>query len=179
MKPAEILGIAVALGVDCLALSAGIGASAPRRTVMVLIGLLFGLFQFGMALGGMVGGAALESLLSSPVRLAPPLLIAAIGVLMITKGLKGAEPSLKLAGVIAAVAVAVGTSLDALGVGVALGLVNIVSVWSAVTIGLVAAGMSAVGFAGGRVLARYTGVAEDIGGGFLILLAILMFLSLR
>jgi hypothetical protein len=39
--------------------------------------------------------------------------------------------------------------------------------------------MSAVGFAGGKTLARHTGIAEDIGGAFLIVLAVIMLFSLR
>jgi putative Mn2+ efflux pump MntP len=179
MNFAEILGIGLALGVDCLAVSAGIGCSKPSRGTMALVAALFGLFQFGMAVGGMYGGATLEALLHGSLRLAAPILIGTIGVLMIWKGLKCEEPSLRLAGILAIMGASVSVSLDALGAGVALGLVGQVSVAGAVLIGLVSVGMSAAGFAGGRMLARHTGLAEDIGGGFLILLAVVMFLTQR
>jgi putative Mn2+ efflux pump MntP len=146
---------------------------------MVLTCLMFGLFQFGMAFAGMVGGRQIETLLSSPARFLAPLLLAIIGILMITKGLKCAEPSLKLIGIIAVVGASVSVSLDALGAGVALGIVDVVSIRGAGLIGLVSVCMSAIGFAGGRMLARHTGLAEDIGGGFLIVLAVMMFVSMR
>jgi putative Mn2+ efflux pump MntP len=175
----QIIGIAIGLAVDCLAISAGLGAAGARRAVAVFTASMFGVFQFGMALGGMVGGRRLEALVQSPARLVAPLLVAAIGVVMITKGLKSSHTSLKLAGLAAIVGLAVSTSLDALGTGVALGLLDIVSVRDAVVIGLVSIVMSTVGFTGGKMLAKHTGIAEDIGGVFLIVIAILMFLSMR
>jgi len=175
----EVVGIAIGLGVDCLVASACMGCSNPRRSTIFVTCLAFGLFQFGMAAAGMVGGRSLETLLSSPVRLVAPLLLAVIGVLMITKGLRGAEPSSGLVGLVAIVGASIGVSLDALGAGVALGLVDVVSLPAAVVIGLVASAMSAIGFAGGKMLARHAALAEDIGGGFLIVLAVVMAFSLR
>jgi putative Mn2+ efflux pump MntP len=55
--------------------------------------------------------------------------------------------------------------------------VGTVSVGAAAIIGLVSLGMSALGLAGGCALTRYTGLAEDIGGGFLIVLAAILFLT--
>lgn len=173
----EIMGLALALGVDCLAVSAGIGSSGPRRSTSVMVASLFGLSQFGMAIGGMVGGATLQSLVDSPLRLAGPVLIAVIGVIMITEGLKCEHPTVRLIGILAVVGAAVSVSLDSLGAGVALGLVGTVSVAAAAVIGLVSVGMSVAGLLGGRILTKYTGLAEDIGGGFLIVLAVVMFLT--
>jgi putative Mn2+ efflux pump MntP len=147
--------------------------------MMALVAGLFGLFQFGMAVGGMFGGATLETLLHGSLRLVGPVLVGVIGVLMIWKGLKCEQPSLRLMGILAIVGAAVSVSLDALGAGMALGLVGQVSVGGAAVIGLVSVGMSAVGFAGGRMLAEHTGLAEDLGGGFLVALAVVMFLTQR
>ena len=179
MGIAETIGIAIGLGVDCLAISAGLGAAGAGRGLMAFTATMFGFFQWGMALGGMLGGRAVEGLLASPVRLAAPALIAAIGVIMIVRGIRCGETSLKLAGILAVVGLAVTTSLDALATGVAFGLMDVVSVGSAVLIGAVSVVMSAAGFAGGKMLARYTGIAEDIGGALLIGLALMMLFSLR
>lgn len=111
------------------------------------------------------------------MRLAAPVLVAAIGVIMITKGLKCEHPTIRLVGIIAVVGASVSVSLDALAAGVALGLVGTVSVAGAALIGLVSVGMSAAGLTGGRMLAKYTGLAEDVGGGFLILLAVILFFT--
>jgi putative Mn2+ efflux pump MntP len=69
--------------------------------------------------------------------------------------------------------------LDALGTGIALGLLAVVSVRDALVIGVVSVVMSAVGFAGGKTLARHAGIAEDIGGAFLIVIAVVMLFSLK
>jgi putative Mn2+ efflux pump MntP len=175
----RIIGIAISLGVDCLAISAGLGSSDASRAVAAFTASMFGLFQFGMALGGMVGGRRLEVVLASPARFAAPILVAAIGVVMITKGIRSSHTTLKLASLAAIVGLAVSTSLDALGAGVALGLLGRVSVSDALVIGVVSVGMSATGFAGGKVLSRHTSIAEDIGGAFLIVLAVVMMLSMR
>ncbi|HVP57444.1 MAG TPA: manganese efflux pump [bacterium] len=175
----EIIGIAMGLSIDCLAISAGIGASRCSRWLAAFTSFAFGLFQAGLALAGMIGGQRLEGLLHSPAKLAAPVLVGAIGLVMITKGLKGAHTTLGLVGIVTILGLAVSTSLDALGTGIALGLLDIVSVTDAVVIGLVSILMSAVGFAGGRTLAKYTGVAEDIGGAVLIVIAAVMLLSLR
>jgi len=158
-----------------MAVSAAIGASRPRRSTMFAVCLLFGAFQFGMALGGMVGGTVLESLVSTPLRLGAPVLIAAIGVLMITKGLRCQQATLKLATAVALVGASVSVSLDALGAGIALGLASGTSIAAAAAIGAVSVGMSAAGFACGRLFAKCTGFAEDLAGGFLIILAVVMF----
>jgi len=175
----RIIGIAISLGVDCLAISAGLGSSGASRAVAAFTAAMFGLFQFAMALGGMMGGKRLEGLLQSPARFAAPILVAGIGVVMITKGIRSSHSTFKLAGLAAIVGLAVSTSLDALGAGVAMGLLDLVSVRDAVVIGVVSVGMSATGFAGGKVLARHTGIAEDIGGAFLIVIAVLMLISMR
>lgn len=143
----------------------------------MLVAILFGLFQFAMAIGGMLAAATLQSLVASPLRLAAPVLVAAIGVIMITKGLKCEQATIRLAGIAAVVGASLSVSLDALAAGVALGLVGTVSVAAAAVIGLVSVAMSAAGLAGGCMLAKYTGLAEDIGGGFLILLAVILFFT--
>jgi putative Mn2+ efflux pump MntP len=176
---AETLGIAAALGVDCLAVSAAMGAAGPRKATAAAVAALFGSFQLGMTLAGMYGGAALGGVVHSSLRFAAPVLVAAIGILMIAKGIKCEQPSGKLVGAIAVVGAAISVSLDALAAGVALGLLEGLSLMRAGIIGAVSAGMSLLGFAGGRALARRTRFAEDIGGGFLIVLAVAMLLSSR
>ncbi len=53
MNLGEIVGIGIALGIDCLAVSAGISAMAPPGVAILATCLMFGAFQAGMALAGM------------------------------------------------------------------------------------------------------------------------------
>jgi putative Mn2+ efflux pump MntP len=172
----QTVAIAVALGMDCLGVSAAMAVANPTRTVAILSCLLFGIFQSGMALSGMIGGSRLVTYVSSPLRLAPPVVLALIGVLMILKGIRSGQPTLKVPGIIAILGAAIAVSVDALGVGAALGMIGEVSLAAVAIIGVIATGLSAVGFAGGRLLSRYTNLTESAGGMVLIVLAGLMLL---
>lgn len=169
----------VALGVDCLVVSVGIGCSRPRPRTVATVAGSFGLFQFAMSLGGMYGGSTLSSFARSSLALAAPFLVAAVGVLMIVKGLRCAQPTLRLLGLVAVLGASLSVSVDALAAGVALGLVQDPSVGAAAVVGAASVVMSLAGFAGSAVLAERTGFAEDLGGALLILLAVLMFLANR
>jgi putative Mn2+ efflux pump MntP len=173
----EIIGIGIALGIDCLAVSAAIATAGPTKSTVVLSCLMFGLFQSGMALAGMAGGSGLARLVSSPLRFAPPVILCAIGLVMILKkpGRMGEPPG--VAGVVAVVGAAVSVSLDALGAGVAMGIAGIVSLLSAAVIGFISVGMSILGFAAGGVLGRRAAWAEKVGGLILIGLAIIIFVT--
>jgi putative Mn2+ efflux pump MntP len=171
----HIVGIGVALGIDCLAVSAGIATTGPPGRVVLSTCFLFGLFQAGMAFAGMAGGSGLTRLVSSPLRFAPPLILCAVGMVMLLArdGRDGRERGVTI-GLIALLGAAVSVSLDALGAGVALGIAGDMSLPAAVGIGLISVAMSAAGFAGGRALASRTAVAERIGGAILIGLAAVM-----
>jgi putative Mn2+ efflux pump MntP len=138
---------------------------------------MFGLFQSGMAFAGMAGGSGLARLLNSPLRFAPPLILCAIGLVMILgKPGRVGEPA-RVTGAVAVIGAAVSVSLDALGAGVAMGLAGIVSLLSAAVIGFISVGMSVVGFAAGGVLGRRAAAAEKVGGLILIGLAVIMFVT--
>lgn len=177
MNLQEIIGIGIALGIDCLAVSAAIATAGPSRSIAVLSCLMFGLFQSGMALAGMAGGSGLARLVSSPLRFAPPLVLCAIGVVMILKRPGRVGEAARVAGIIAVIGAAVSVSLDALGAGVAMGLAGIFSLLSAAVIGLISVGMSVLGFAAGGVLGRRAASAEKVGGIILIGLAVIIFVT--
>lgn len=176
MEIHHVVGIGIALGIDCLAVSAGIATARPPRRVVVLTCLLFGLFQAGMAFAGMAGGSGLSRLVDSPLRFAPPLILCAVGlVMLLERGGQGEKRHTGAMGVIALIGAAVSVSLDALGAGVAMGIGGDMSGPAAAAIGVISVAMSAVGFAGGAVLASRSALAERIGGLILIGLAALMF----
>ena len=172
----QIIALGIALGIDCLAVSAGISTTRPPRRSVLLTCLMFGLFQAGMALAGMAGGSSLTRLVDSPLRFAPPLILFAVGMVMLFgRGRRSDGERPAAMGTIALLGAAVSVSLDALGAGVAMGIAGDMSPVAAATIGLISVAMSAAGFAGGAVLASRTAVAERIGGLILIGLAAVMF----
>lgn len=177
MELHDVIGIGVALGIDCLVVSAAIATLRPTYKTILFTCFMFGLFQSGMAYAGMMGGAGLARLFDSPLRLAPPLLLCAVGILMMVGGHRRAGESAGGLGAVAIVGAAVSVSLDALGAGAAMGLAGIVSPASAAVIGLISVAMSGVGFAGGAALARRAEAAERVGGLILIGLAVVMFVT--
>ena len=129
----QTLALAVALGIDCLGVSTAMALTHPGRTTVILSCLLFGVFQSGMALAGMLAGSGLSAYLSSPLRFVAPTILAALGVLMIIKWRRSGHEALKIGnesragGIILILGAAVAVSIDALGAGVALGLIGEVS----------------------------------------------------
>jgi putative Mn2+ efflux pump MntP len=177
MELHEIIGIGVALGIDCLAVSAGISTMRPPRGVVLAACLLFGLFQAGMAFGGMAGGSGLARVVHSPLRFAPPLILGAVGLVMLLKRAGPGGNRTGLLGPVALVGAAVSVSLDALGAGVAMGMADAMSLGAAAVIGVISVAMSAAGFAGGTILASRSTIAERIGGLILIALAAIMLIT--
>jgi putative Mn2+ efflux pump MntP len=177
MELHEIAGIGVALGIDCLAVSAGFSTMRPPKASVVATCLMFGLFQAGMTLGGMAGGAGLTRVVESPLRFAPPVILCGVGLLMLLSSPGSERRAPGPIGLVAIVAAAISVSLDALGAGVAMGIASLVSVPAALLIGAISVGMSAGGFAGGAWLASRSAVAERVGGIILIALAAIMFVT--
>lgn len=172
-----VIGIGFALGIDCLAVSAGISTMRPPARVVLATCFLFGLFQAGLALTGMAGGAGIAHMVESPLRFAPPLILFGVGLMMLLcspgdEGRRSRSP-----GVIALVGAAISVSLDALGAGVAMGIAGTMSLAAAFIIGVISVAMSAAGFAAGAMLASRTAMAERIGGLILITLAAVMLIA--
>jgi putative Mn2+ efflux pump MntP len=171
----EIFLIAVGLAMDAFAVSLIAGTlknvRGPRATFR--LAFHFGLFQFIMPLIGWSAGVKIVNLISGFDHWIAFGLLAFVGVRMITSGCGSREepfdgdPSRGYT----LVALAVATSIDALAVGLSLGVVRL-SIWyPAVVIGLVAGGLSLLGVRLGRKVGAAFGKRMEIVGG-LILIAI-------
>ena len=173
----QTISVASALGIDCLGVSAAISTTRPTRQVVILTSTLFGIFQSGMALAGMAGGTLLAKLTGPRVRLASPVILALIGLIMIGKGIRSGDKAITIYGIGATIAASVAVSLDALGVGVAFGLTNSLAPLAIVLIGIFAFLLSLVGFGAGLLLSKFVNFTETAGGILLIVLAIAMLIS--
>ncbi|MCB2226759.1 MAG: manganese efflux pump MntP family protein [Desulfarculaceae bacterium] len=172
----ETLALAVALGCDAFAVGLALGGrfGAPRQ--LFRLSFHFGLFQFGMPLIGWALGAGLATVTA---RYAPWLAAAVllfIGGRMVWEALRppeeraeGLDPTKGWS----LVALSLATSIDALGVGLSLGMVGQNVLGAAVIIGVVAAVMTlgAMKLAGlmSAKLGHRMGV---VGGVILIAIAI-------
>ena len=173
----DILILAFVLGIDAfsVALAVGTGGSTFRQTFR--LSFHFGLFQFLMPIIGWLLGRNVVSLIQNYDHWVAFALLFAIGAKMIyeafhhkpekTKGDRTRKWSL--------VALSIATSIDALGAGVGMGILNTTLLYPCVIIGITAADMTLVGIKlGGVISAIIVSRMEAVGGAVLILLALKM-----
>jgi manganese efflux pump family protein len=178
MDPVVLLGTAVALAMDTLAVAAAISAGLGGLTVRQTFRLTFhfGLFQAAMPAIGWYGGSALAGVLGAVDHYIAFGLLAFLGVRMIRESLRGGDgrapgaardPSRGLS----LVGLSIATSIDALAVGISLGLLGKPILVPALVIGLVCSSLTFVGTLLGRrvgpSLGRWSG---RVGGLVLILI---------
>ena len=169
-----LLGVALALAMDALAVSIAAGLTVarvtPRRTFR--IAFHFGLFQFLMPVLGFSFGAQFAEHIKAYDHWIAFVLLGFVGGKMIYESFRGeeapttADPTRGLLLVTLSIAV----SIDALAVGLSMAMLG-VSVWTpAVVIGLVAAALSALGIVFGSRLGERVGVWAERAGGCVLLL---------
>jgi manganese efflux pump family protein len=180
MTTFEILVIALGLAMDAFAVSLGARTHEKVRGWRAGFRLWFhfGLFQSLMTLAGWFTGAGLEKLIARWDHWLAFGLLALVGGKMIKEGfapangekdVQRADPSrgLKM------VSLSVATSLDALAVGVTLGVLRVPIWYPGVLIGVVTALLSLLGLQIGQFLGnRFGRRMEMIGGVVLVLIAI-------
>lgn len=164
--------IGIGLSMDCFAVSLAIGTSAKsqiRKTALV-IATCFGLFQAGMTIIGWVAGASVYSKISDYGSWIAFLLLACIGVKMIYDGLFG-EDAGHFSGLhlVPVLLLSVATSIDALAVGVSLGVTASPVIVPAIVIGLVCAVFSCTGVTCGMRLESVLGNKTEIFGGTILI----------
>jgi len=176
----EVLLLAVSMAIDafavCLAAGALPGVQGPRQVFR--LAFHFGLFQFIMPVIGWLAGSTVEPLIRVLDHWVAFGLLAFVGVRMIRTAWRAAEgfvtdPSRGWTLVMLSIAV----SIDALAVGLSLGLVGISVGYPAVLMGVTTGVLSLVGLwlgsAAGRRLGRTCGLVGGlvlIGIGLRILL---------
>ena len=178
MEYTNILGTAFALAMDAFAVAAVVATGLDRITARHIFRLAwhFGLFQAMMPVIGWFGGSALSSLFTSFASWIAAVLLAAIGARMIWESWnkdpsakKGFDPTRGWSLVLLSVA----TSIDALAVGISLGLLGLSIVMPAIVIGSVTVVITSAGIAIGRTGGIAFGPwAERVGGMMLIIIGI-------
>jgi manganese efflux pump family protein len=168
-----VLGIAVGLAMDALAVAIATGLTVDRVTHRHVFRLAFhfGLFQFLMPVLGWLAGRQLAGSMALWDHWAAFGLLAGVGGKMLWEAWRNEEDRLRddpTRG-LTLVTLSVATSLDALAVGMSMALLG-VSVWGpAVVIGLVAFTLTAVGILFGSRLGRGWGRWADALGGTVLM----------
>jgi putative Mn2+ efflux pump MntP len=169
-----ILLIAVSVGLDNFAASIAIGLAGVDRRIRLRIAVVFGLFEAGMPLIGLVVGNGVAHSLGDSAHLIGGALLIATGAHGVYATLRSADDhelsTLLTAGKLSRLIVlGAALSIDNLVVGFALGTDHAALVPSIVAIGVVSVGLSLLGLElGARLGERVERYGELIGGVVLI-----------
>lgn len=170
MSLVEVFIIGVGLSMDAFAVSICKGLSFKEMSwkKALIPGVYFGVFQALMPLLGYLLGSSFRSAIEAYDHWIAFVLLAAIGVGMLkeAKGDVGADPALTPK---AMVPLAVATSIDALAVGVSLGVLRTNILIAVAIIGITTFILSTLGFKVGNMFgSKYRGISTVAGGVILI-----------
>jgi len=180
----NLLGISVALAMDALAVSIAAGLSVapvtPRHTFR--IAFHFGLFQFMMPIFGWLAGKQMAVYVRACDHWVAFALLGLVGGKMLLESCKPRETGAKADPTrgMMLVTLSLATSIDALAVGASMAFLHQgISIWVAcAVIGVVAAGLSALGIRfGNRWGPRCGRWAEAAGGCVLLLIGVKILVS--
>lgn len=168
--------VGIGLAMDCFAVSLAIGTSTRSDLLKtaVVIAAGFGLFQGGMTIAGWLAGSSLYSAIAAYGPWIAFLLLAGIGVKMIYDGIReDGEAPLSGLHLVPVLVLSVATSIDALAVGVSLGVLGDPVLMPAAVIGIVSFAFAVTGVICGQRLEKILGHRTEIlGGAILILIGI-------
>jgi putative Mn2+ efflux pump MntP len=131
--------LALSLCADCFAVSlcSGVTMKTTRRRQVLMVALVFGIVQAGLLLAGYFFGDLFVGYIEKFAHWIGFLLLLYVGGSMILEAIKGKDEARDLNGIRNIIVASVATSIDALIVGVTIGLENNPILWSASIIGVV------------------------------------------
>ena len=178
-----LLLAAAAVGLSNLAASVGIGVTGLNARVRLRVGVVFGVFEAGMPVIGLLIGRGLATEVGRVVRWPGAILLMLIGVLGVFRSLKARHASPPPAeapttaptlvprrGTVRLLASGLVLSMDNLVVGFALGTYGVGILAGAIVIGSVSVVMSLVGLELGGMLGRWAGRRGDQMSGMVLIL---------
>ena len=180
-----VLPTAFALSTDAFVVAIAKGVQARTRSLpaALRIGLLFGGFEAGMCALGWLGAFLLADLIRAVDHWVALVLLVIVGGKMIWEVIQGDDdeeddqPAAKKSPLLWLLT-AMGTSIDAAAVGVALAFSSVPILLAAPVIGVTSGGMSAMGYLIAPMIGiRFGKTAEVLGGVVLILIGCLIFWS--
>ncbi|MEP9353172.1 manganese efflux pump MntP family protein [Xanthobacter sp. KR7-65] len=174
MTPATIFVLAVSMSVDAFAVSVGRGAALgrPRLAEALRTGAVFGMVEAATPLIGWAAGVAASSYVEAIDHWIAFCLLGGVGLHMLATAVFGAREAVdegtkgRSLGML--LATAVGTSIDAMAVGVSLAFFNVNIVLVAAAIGAMTFLMSSGGMLVGRMVGERFGRIAEIGAGLVL-----------
>jgi len=174
-----LLLAAAAVGLSNLAAAVGIGVAGVNARVRLRVGVVFGVFEAGMPVVGLLIGQQLASEVGRVVRWPGAILLMLIGVLGVVRSLKARSASpppaeapalIPQRSTVRLLASGLVLSMDNLVVGFALGTYGVGILAGALVIGAVSVVMSLAGLELGGLLGRWAGRRGDQMSGAVLIL---------
>lgn len=174
MSPLSIAALAASLSVDAFAVSLGRGAALQRArfSEAVRTGLVFGVIEMLTPLIGWGAGTIVVDYVRAIDHWIAFVLLGAVGGHMILNALRHKDERNDTAprnrSLILLLATAIGTSIDAMAVGVSLAFLNVNILVIAGAIGLTTLMMVTTGMMLGRLIGERFGRYAEIAGGLVL-----------
>ena len=170
----KILLVAMAVGLDTLAISVGVGVARVSRGAGLRVGLAFAGAEIAMQAVGYELGAGAGQMLGRIATFAGFVLLAIIGFTMLRKALQNeAAEGFDATSGTGLLMTALSISLDSLGVGVALPAAGIPLPPLLIVVSITTITFTLIGLGfGARLGARYERRAEALAGAMLMVLAV-------
>src|SRR5215475_4508387 len=175
-----LLLVALSLGLSNFAAAVGIGVAGVDSRTRLRVGLIFGIFEAGMPVIGLLLGHSLASTLGPAARWVGAGLLIATGLFALIQAARsrdhdGDQDAATAQPLGRMLVTGLALSIDNLAVGFALGTYHVGIVLAAVVIGLVSVALSLAGLELGSRIGRRAGSrGELISGGVLIGVGILI-----
>ncbi len=168
-----VLGMAVALAMDCFAVSMGMSCGAARLTgkQTVRMAFFFGFFQFAMPVLGWFAGENILRYIERFDHWVALALLCFVGLKMIRESFekgKDAGPVDRTVGVPLLI-LSIATSIDALAVGLSLAVLRTNIFLPAALIGVVCFLLTVVGAKLGPLVGRAVGKRAELLGGLILI----------
>ncbi len=173
-----LLLVALSLGLSNFAAAVGIGVAGVDAGTRLRVGLIFGLFEAGMPLLGLLLGHSLARTLGHAAHWIGAALLIATGIYAVVQAIWSqaskhdkppAEAAQQRTGRLLVTGIAL--SIDNLAVGFALGAYHVNIAVAAITVGVVSVTLSLIGLDLGDRLGTKTGERGELLGG-LVLIAV-------
>jgi len=173
--PALVL-LAVSLGLSNFAAAVGIGVSGIDTRTRLRVGVIFGLFETGMPILGLLVGHSLATTLGHAASWIGAALLIATGGYTVIQALRGpagrdgpepAVPGGRRTGRLLITGMAL--SIDNLAVGFALGTFHVSVALAAIVIGAISVCMSLIGLELGNRIGSRTGARGELVGGLVLI----------
>jgi len=166
--------VAASLGMSNLAASIAIGVSGTDASMRLRVGLVFGVFEAGMPVAGLLIGEQVAASLGHAARWVGAGLLIAVGIYSLASAARTGEgPRGRPLGIIHLLVTGLALSVDNLVVGFALGTYHTAIAVGVIVIGTVSVAMSLLGLEFGARVGRRAGQrGEQLAGLMLICVGI-------